>query len=324
MKSKTPQHRLSSQGATKTCCDALGDVACMSAAARHGFGRGQTPSRRSTSCSSMRPRRCRSPTCSRCRRRRRRWCCIGDPQQLDQPMQGSHPEGTDVSALDHILRRPHTRFPPIEAVPRETWRLHPEICAYTSELFYDGKLHSRPGLGDADHQSYTAPIGGAGLRYLPVEHTGNQNSSARKRRKRSAALVEVQSRPRCDLDRPRRSWRDRHARRHLSSSRRTTHRSSKFSSACRAQPGRHGRQVPGAGSADRDLLDGDIKPCRCTARHGIPLQPQPAERRNSRAPNASRIHRKLSPSDLRSGCRTPRQMQLANAFCRYLELAQVI
>ncbi|TGV63112.1 hypothetical protein EN801_048315, partial [Mesorhizobium sp. M00.F.Ca.ET.158.01.1.1] len=28
---------------------------------------------------------------------------LGDPQQLDQPMQGSHPDGTDVSALDHIL-----------------------------------------------------------------------------------------------------------------------------------------------------------------------------------------------------------------------------
>ena len=28
---------------------------------------------------------------------------LGDPQQLDQPMQGSHPEGTDASALDHIL-----------------------------------------------------------------------------------------------------------------------------------------------------------------------------------------------------------------------------
>ena len=28
---------------------------------------------------------------------------IGDPQQLDQPTQGSHPDGTDVSALDHIL-----------------------------------------------------------------------------------------------------------------------------------------------------------------------------------------------------------------------------
>ena len=28
---------------------------------------------------------------------------LGDPQQLEQPMQGSHPEGTDVSALDYIL-----------------------------------------------------------------------------------------------------------------------------------------------------------------------------------------------------------------------------
>jgi hypothetical protein len=28
---------------------------------------------------------------------------VGAPQQLDQPMQGSHPEGTDVSTLDHIL-----------------------------------------------------------------------------------------------------------------------------------------------------------------------------------------------------------------------------
>ena len=28
---------------------------------------------------------------------------IGDPQQLDQPTQGSHPDGTDASALDHVL-----------------------------------------------------------------------------------------------------------------------------------------------------------------------------------------------------------------------------
>ncbi|HEX5313988.1 MAG TPA: AAA family ATPase, partial [Gammaproteobacteria bacterium] len=33
---------------------------------------------------------------------------IGDPQQLDQPLQGSHPEGTEVSALDHILAGEHT------------------------------------------------------------------------------------------------------------------------------------------------------------------------------------------------------------------------
>jgi superfamily I DNA and/or RNA helicase len=28
---------------------------------------------------------------------------LGDPRQLEQPMQGSRPKGTDVSALDHIL-----------------------------------------------------------------------------------------------------------------------------------------------------------------------------------------------------------------------------
>ena len=28
---------------------------------------------------------------------------LGDPQQLEQPQQGSHPEGADVSALEHML-----------------------------------------------------------------------------------------------------------------------------------------------------------------------------------------------------------------------------
>ncbi len=30
---------------------------------------------------------------------------LGDPQQLKQPQKGSHPEGTEVSALEHILQR---------------------------------------------------------------------------------------------------------------------------------------------------------------------------------------------------------------------------
>jgi uncharacterized protein len=63
---------------------------------------------------------------------------IGDPQQLDQPMQGSHPEGTDVSALYHILGGERTIGMEKGLFLEETWRLHPAICAYTSELFYDG------------------------------------------------------------------------------------------------------------------------------------------------------------------------------------------
>jgi uncharacterized protein len=49
---------------------------------------------------------------------------IGDPQQLEQPMQGSHPDGTDVSALDHILAGERTIPPDKGLFLEETWRLH--------------------------------------------------------------------------------------------------------------------------------------------------------------------------------------------------------
>jgi uncharacterized protein len=101
---------------------------------------------------------------------------IGDPQQLDQPMQGSHPEGTDVSALDHILSGQQTMSLNEGLFLDPTWRLHPDICAFTSELFYDGKLASRAGL-EQQVINAVGPICGSGLRYLPVVHQGNQNCS---------------------------------------------------------------------------------------------------------------------------------------------------
>src|SRR5262249_10243114 len=102
---------------------------------------------------------------------------IGDPQQLDQPRQGSHPDGTDVSALDHILRGAQTIGPDQGLFLEETWRLHPDICAYTSELFYEGKLHSKRGLEIQVIKGEGSPVSGAGLRILPVPHNGNQNSA---------------------------------------------------------------------------------------------------------------------------------------------------
>ena len=81
-------------------------------------------------------------------------------------IQGTHPEGTEVSALDHILGT-HATIPPDRGLfLEETWRLHPDICAFTSEVFYEGRLHSRP---DLDRQTITSKsrINGSGLRYLP-------------------------------------------------------------------------------------------------------------------------------------------------------------
>jgi uncharacterized protein len=55
----------------------------------------------------------------------RTFVLIGDSQQLDQPMKASHPDGTDVSALDHILDGQQTIPADKGLFLAETWRLHP-------------------------------------------------------------------------------------------------------------------------------------------------------------------------------------------------------
>jgi len=98
------------------------------------------------------------------------------PVQLEQPMKGSHPEGADVSALDHMLAGHATIGPDQGLFLEETWRLHPQIYHFMSELFYEGRLRSRAGLEIQVVRS-TSRVNGAGLRYLPVQHVGNQSSS---------------------------------------------------------------------------------------------------------------------------------------------------
>lgn len=101
---------------------------------------------------------------------------LGDPRQLEQPIQGSHPDGVDVSSLDHILG-PHATVPADRGLfLAETWRLHPLICAFNSELFYESRLHPRAGLVNQTIRS-KGSLNSAGLRCLSVEHHGNQSSS---------------------------------------------------------------------------------------------------------------------------------------------------
>jgi hypothetical protein len=101
---------------------------------------------------------------------------LGDPQQLEQPQQGTHPEDTNVSALEHILRGRKTISDDRGIFLPETWRLAPSICAFTSEVFYERKLHALAGL-ERQVLVGTAPFEGAGLWVVPVTHQGNQNSS---------------------------------------------------------------------------------------------------------------------------------------------------
>src|SRR5260370_33351600 len=60
---------------------------------------------------------------------------LGDPQQLDQPVKGVHPSGTDISALAHLLNGQTTIGNEQGLFLDETWRLHPDVCDFTSKVF---------------------------------------------------------------------------------------------------------------------------------------------------------------------------------------------
>jgi uncharacterized protein len=102
---------------------------------------------------------------------------LGDPQQLEQPQRGSHPEGSDVAALTYLLDG-HPTMPEGKGLfLGVTRRLHPTICRFTSEIFYEGRLTSLPNL-EKQVISGGTPFDGAGLFYVPVDHRGNQNKSS--------------------------------------------------------------------------------------------------------------------------------------------------
>ncbi|MES1164822.1 MAG: TM0106 family RecB-like putative nuclease [Verrucomicrobiota bacterium] len=101
---------------------------------------------------------------------------LGDPRQLDQPRKGVHPEGAQVSVLEHLSPGSYTIAPHRGVFLDRTRRLHPDLCRFTSDTFYEGRLSSI--VAPDTHLLIAAPpFGGAGIRWWPVPHEGNQNES---------------------------------------------------------------------------------------------------------------------------------------------------
>jgi predicted RecB family nuclease len=102
---------------------------------------------------------------------------LGDPQQLEQPTKGAHPEGADVAALVHVLGKDRATLADDQGLFLDrTWRLHPAICAFTSELYYEGRLLSVDGL-ERQRLDGDTPFAGSGLFLVEVPHEGNQSRS---------------------------------------------------------------------------------------------------------------------------------------------------
>jgi uncharacterized protein len=94
---------------------------------------------------------------------------LGDPQQLDQPTQGTHPPGAGRSALAHLLDGEATMPEHLGLFMDRTWRLHPDICSFTSEVFYEGRLDPQPGNENQGLRG-VPPLDGTGVRFLAVDH----------------------------------------------------------------------------------------------------------------------------------------------------------
>jgi uncharacterized protein len=244
---------------------------------------------------------------------------LGDPQQLDQPIQGSHPDGTEVSALHHVLGAASTIAADRGLFLAETWRLHPAICVFTSEMFYASRLHPRPGL---ENQTITSPgrVSGSGLRFLAVPTNGNQSASPDEANAVKVLVEEILGSGT--------TWTDKNG-----TVRTVTLSDILIIAPYNAQVAELGARLPGARIGTVDKFQGQEAPIviysMTTSSHAD--APRGMEflyslnRLNVATSRAKCVCVLVgSPSVFEVSCRTPRQMQLANAFCRYLEMATPI
>jgi uncharacterized protein len=107
---------------------------------------------------------------------------LGDPNQLPQVSQGSHPEGAAASVAEHLLGDAATLRPGMGLFLEETWRMRPEVNAFVSEAFYEGRLWP------AEVTSGREVEDGAGMRFLPVSHSGHRTAAPEEARAVAAEI----------------------------------------------------------------------------------------------------------------------------------------
>ena len=98
---------------------------------------------------------------------------LGDPQQLPQVSQGTHPEPVNESALGWLVEGHHTLPTQRGYFLDSSYRMHPAVCEPVSRLSYDGRLHALEDVSAARRLDGVAP----GVRVLTVQHDGNSTDS---------------------------------------------------------------------------------------------------------------------------------------------------
>jgi uncharacterized protein len=200
-----------------------------------------------------------------------------------------------------------------------TWRLHPDLCRFTSEVFYDDRLQPEPHLVVQRVQAGGTLVDGTGPRYLPGQTTGADNASpaeadavaalARELVEGGATWVDEDGRE-CPID-----WPD-----------------VLIVAPYNAQVGEIRRRLPvEARVGTVDKFQGQEAPISIYSMttSSPELAPRGMDflysrnRLNVATSRARCIGVVVASPDLfRVRARTPAQMRLANAFCRFEELAR--
>ncbi len=244
---------------------------------------------------------------------------LGDPQQLDQPLKGNHPEGAEKSGLEHLLGEDKT-IPAHRGLFLETtWRLHPKVSEFTSELFYEGRLSSSRGLENQQISKH-ATFAGAGLWFVPVVHEGNQNVAPEE--------VDAVARIVGGLLDGNVLWTD-----HEGKTEKLVPEDILVVAPYNAQVWDLSERLRGIRVGTVDKFQGQEAPVVIYSL--TTSSPEEAPRGMEFLYSLNRLNVATSrarstvilvgsPKLFEPDCRTPRQMQLANALCRYLELATIV
>lgn len=245
---------------------------------------------------------------------------LGDPRQLDQPEKGSHPDGVGISALEHVLGDRQIMPPDCGIFLPITWRMSPALTLFTSELFYEGRLTAKPGL-ENQALAGVSDIAGSKLWMVPVEHDGCQSASDAEV-DAVVALVEM-------LLAPGSMWINEDGEKNQ-----LTAADLRIVAPFNAQVNRISEKVKeGVQVGTVDKFQGQT--CAVVIYSMATSRPEDAPRgmeflyslnRLNVATSRARcaVFLVASPRLFEPECRTPRQMQLANALCRYAELAQTL
>lgn len=123
---------------------------------------------------------------------------LGDPQQLPQVVQGTHPAGAESSALGHLIGGADIVPPGLGYFLDQTRRMHPRVCEPVSRLSYAGRLHAHPTAAERGVEGVAA-----GLYLHEVDHRGNTTRSVEEADAVAGIVAALHGRPWTDRGRTR-------------------------------------------------------------------------------------------------------------------------